>query len=661
MINICLFAGTTEGRKLSDFLSKQDIELTVCTATEYGGQLINPSERVKISDKRLTEKEIFDLLKTEHFDLVIDATHPYAVEVTENIREACAKTGTEYKRLERDSFVNGRDIRTVPDIPAAVNFLNSVKGNILLTTGSKDLQKFSGITNFFNRVYVRVLPMPGSLEACSAARVKPSHIIAMQGPFSEEMNIAMLRSVHAEWLVTKDSGETGGVEAKFAAARRENAGLIVIGRPVQSNGMTESEIIAMLCDRYDFVRKPKVTVLGIGPGDRSQITHAANHASVTADCLIGAKRMLDSFSGERKHVFEAISPEVIAEYIRTHYEYQHFCVLMSGDSGFFSGARRLLPLLADCDVEIIPGISSLSYFCAKLQKTYEDVLTVSLHGRDADISRAVHEHDQVFVLTGGENTVTSICQKLSDAGLDNVLLYIGERLSYPDEKITKGMPKDFLYGSFDPLSVILIENSNPERTVTHGLPDDCFIRSSGEKGPVPMTKSEIRSICLSKMALTENAVCWDIGSGTGSVSIEMALCAGKGIVYAVEKDPAALNLSKKNALRLKASNIHFIEGSAPEACADLPTPTHVFIGGASGKIREIIRILFARGTDIRIVATTVSLESAAELTDINKQFNFSDSEVVMVQTAKSKKAGNHHLMIGGNPVYIFTMHISGQK
>ena len=176
-----------------------------------------------------------------------------------------------------------------------------------------------------------------------------------------------------------------------------------------------------------------------------------------------------------------------------------------------------------------------------------------------------------------------------------------------------------------------------------------------------MTKSEIRSICLSKMALTENAVCWDIGSGTGSVSIEMALCAGKGIVYAVEKDPAALNLSKKNALRLKASNIHFIEGSAPEACADLPTPTHVFIGGASGKIREIIRILFARGTDIRIVATTVSLESAAELTDINKQFYFSDSEVVMVQTAKSKKAGNHHLMIGGNPVYIFTMHISGQK
>ncbi len=657
MTKICLFAGTTEGRRLADFLRKQDAELTVCVATEYGSRLIDNRDHMDLSCKRLSGEEILRLLEDKCFDLVIDATHPYAVLATQNIAEACQKTGTEYLRLLRNASTVSKDAVMLPDIPAVINFLNSTGGNILLTTGSKELAKFTGLQDFSERVYARVLPMQSSLEACAEAGVKPSHIIAMQGPFSEEMNIAMIRSCHAEWLVTKDSGETGGFDAKASAAEKTHAGMIIIGRPAQQEGYSEAEILSMLCERFGFTRAPQVKIIGIGPGSQDMLTREAIRAIDEADCLVGAKRMLETIRTDGKILIEAIAPEMIANHIHSHPECQRFCVLMSGDSGFYSGTRKLLPLLESCDTEVLPGISSLSCLCARLHTSAEDIHPVSLHGRDADIVREVREHARVFALTGGENTVNSICQKLVDAGLENITIFAGERLSYPDEKITKGSPSDFLGKSFDPLSVVLIENAEPNKPVTHGLPDTFFLRNHSKKGLIPMTKSEIRSICLSKLSLLEDAVCWDIGSGTGSVSVELALCAKKGIVYAIEKDPDALELSKVNARRLFSSNIRFVEGSAPEALADLPTPTHVFIGGASGHMKEIFQLLFDRGRDIRIVATAVTLESAAELTGIIKDFTFCDTETLMVQTAKSKQAGSHLLMNGGNPVTIFTFQI----
>ena len=218
-----------------------------------------------------------------------------------------------------------------------------------------------------------------------------------------------------------------------------------------------------------------------------------------------------------------------------------------------------------------------------------------------------------------------------------------------------------MHGNYDPLSVMLIENPNPDAIVTQGLPDTVFSRESGSKGLIPMTKSEIRAVCLSKLALTEHAVCWDIGSGTGSVSIEMAIQAKRGTVYAIEQDPDALALSQKNAQKLFAENITFIHGSAPKACENLPTPTHVFIGGSSGNLSEIFEILSTRNSDIKVVTTAVTLESISEMNSIIKQSFVIDLEVVLMQTARSKEAGDHHLMLGGNPVYIYSMRIFGNK
>ena len=661
MTEICLFAGTTEGRRLAEFLAKQDVRLTVCVATGYGGQLLNPAENITLIEKRLSAEEMRKLFSEKHFDLVIDATHPYAALVTENIAAACAGTDTPWRRLLR----NGSDIHDgiviVPDTASAAVFLEQTEGHILLTTGSKELAEFTTLTDFPERVYARVLPLQTSLEACSEAGLKPSHILAMQGPFSEDMNRAMLRSVNAEWLVTKDSGDAGGFDAKISAAQKENVRVLVIGRPPQKDGLSESEMISFLCEEYGFRVKPEVKIVGIGPGNREMMTLEAIHAIEHADCLIGAGRMLRSAAGPAVRTYEAVSEQTIADFIHTHHEFSSFAVLMSGDTSFFSGTKRLLPLLTGCAVEVLPGISSLSILCAKLNRSCEGIHPVSLHGRRHDIIPDVRQNSCLFILTGGENTAGSICARLARNGYGQVRVTVGEQLSYPDEKITCGRADELADGNYAPLSVMLIENDAPDMTVTHGLPDDAFLRDTGEKGLIPMTKSEIRSVCLSKLRLTERSVCWDIGSGTGSVAIEMALQAKKGHVYAIEQDEAAAKLIRRNSELLHAENLTVISGKAPEACWELPVPTHVFIGGSSGNLREIIRGLSTYKTPIRITATAVSLNAAAELTDIMASFPFRDTEAVLVQTSRAKKAGAYQLMMGGNPVYIFTMCLSGEE
>lgn len=170
-----------------------------------------------------------------------------------------------------------------------------------------------------------------------------------------------------------------------------------------------------------------------------------------------------------------------------------------------------------------------------------------------------------------------------------------------------------------------------------------------------MTKSEVRAVCLSKLRLPDNAVCWDIGAGTGSVSIEMALQAYRGQVYAVERREDAVALLEENRRRFGAENLTIVPGLAPEACRGLPSPTHAFIGGSSGNMREIIELLLEKNPNVRIVATAISLESISELTSCIKEFNFTDTEVISLTVARDKRAGSYHLMTGQNPIYLFTM------
>ena len=193
---------------------------------------------------------------------------------------------------------------------------------------------------------------------------------------------------------------------------------------------------------------------------------------------------------------------------------------------------------------------------------------------------------------------------------------------------------------------------NPEAgslPVTHGLDDEPFIR-----GKVPMTKGEVRSVSLSRLRLKQDSVVYDVGAGTGSVSIEMALQAWEGMVYAIEKNPEAVALIGENQKKFRASNIQVVEGLAPEAMEDLPAPTHAFIGGSSGNLKEIMELLLRKNPACRIVINAIALESVAETLNCLKALPVTDVDISSVTAARSKALGRYHMMMGQNPVYIIS-------
>ena len=657
MSKICIFGGTTEGRKLAEFLSGQPCDVMVCVATDYGQTLLPEAEHVSVSARRLPVGEIVSLLTEHRFDLVIDATHPYAQSITKSIARACRETGTLRWRLLRGASGVSPEHTYVETVSDAAAFLSETEGNILLTTGSKELAGFSQLPGFSERVWARVLPLQSSLDACAQAGLPASHIFAMQGPFSEAMNAAMLRTIGAQYLVTKDGGAPGGFEEKESAAKSAGARLVVIGRPPEEEGLSLSKTISALCARFGFAPKPEVFIAGIGPGSEALQTQEVRAAIRRADCLIGARRMLDAVAGPQQLTIDAIAPETIASHIAQHPECGVFCVVMSGDTGFYSGTKKLLPLLKACRVQVLPGLSSMSYLCARLGVNYEDAVPVSLHGRDFDIAREVRRRRKVFTLVGGDGGMQALCERLTQAGLGHVRIAVGERLSYPDEAITRGTAQELRSHTFDKLSAALIENDTPNEIVTPGLPDEAFLRNLEPGKLVPMTKSEVRSICLSKLRLTPNAVCWDVGAGTGSVSIEMARLCADGTVYAIEKNERALALLEKNKEAFSASNMQIIPGLAPEACRALPAPTHAFLGGTSGSVRDILALLLEKNPHVRIVATAVTLESVSALSSCMADFEI--AECVSVQVSKAAQLGQYHLMQAQNPVYIFTLQNGG--
>ena len=402
MYKLCVFGDTTEGRELVEYLNTQPCRVTACVATEYGQTLLPEGENLTVSARPLPVGEIGALLQAERFDLVIDATHPYAASITRSIAAACEAAGVEHWRLLRGASEAPEDAVFAENTDEAVRFLSGTEGNILLTTGSKELSKFAALPDFAARCWARVLPLPASLEACGAAGLSPSHIFALQGPFSREMDEAMLHRTGARWLVTKDGGAAGGFQEKAAAARHAGARLLVIGRPAQETGSSLPETIGALCASFGFSCRPRVTIVGIGPGSEAAQTGEVRAAIRAADGLIGARRMLEAVARPGQLALDAIAPEAIADRIREHPQCRRFTVVMSGDTGFFSGTKKLLPLLQDCETTVLPGLSSLSYLCARLGVSYESVVPVSLHGRVHDIVPDVRRNKTVFVLVGGE-------------------------------------------------------------------------------------------------------------------------------------------------------------------------------------------------------------------------------------------------------------------
>ena len=642
---ICLFAGTTEGRRLARILAPA-ADTTVCVATEYGEVLLDGIAGIEVRKGRMDGDEMAAFFAGRGFSRVIDATHPYAALVTENIRAAAGKAGIPVLRVLREADREIPNAVYVNSVEEARDHLAGREGNIFLTTGSKELASYIGLD--MERVWARVLPTVNALESCAAAGIPSSHIIAAQGPFSEEINLAEMKSIGAKFMVTKASGKVGGFDEKIAAAKKAGVVPVIIGRPPEIEGMTLAGALKELGKTLPL-KKTEVKIVGIGPGAEDLMTARAKEAIREADLVIGAKSVAGPFGAGRETVF-AFTPLGILEALEAHPEAALAAVLMRGDTGFYSGAKKLTDALEGYDTEIIPGVSSVAAFAAELGVSWDDAALLSLHGREGDLVRTVEENPKTFVLTGGENTPGRLCETLADCGLGNVRAAVGERLSYPDARISSGTAGELRGREFDGLSLMYLENDAAARPYRFGIPDGEFVRSD-----VPMTKSEVRAVSLSKLAPPEDALIWDVGAGTGSVSVECAFAAPKGAVWAVEKEADACQLIRQNAAKFRVGNLTVVEGTAPEALADLPAPTHVFIGGSSGNLSEIIALILEKNPAARIVLNAVTLETQAEAAECAKKFGFETYETVSVSVARSKKMGRYHMMSAQNPVTVVTL------
>lgn len=648
MSELCIFAGTSEGRRLVETLSGRGVHIVVCVATEYGEVVLGEHPDVEVHAGAMPPEEIRALLTERRFLLLVDATHPYAEHITQSLREACEACQTEYLRLERGSTAAEADGVFVGDTAACIAWLKQTNGNILLTTGSKSLPQFCADEALRERIYARVLPVTESIKICADAGLPTSRILAMQGPFERTMNAAMLRACGAKILVTKDSGEAGGYEEKIAAARELGVQTVIIGRPQKPEGADFDSVLRTVRERLGLPEDKTVTLAGIGPGDDNSRTLALSKAVAAADCLIGAGRMLAGFDAAGKTVLEATNSQQIADYIRQS-PCRNILVLFSGDVGFYSGASALRALLGDMDIRLLPGIGSLSYFCAKIGRRWDDVRAVSRHGRDCDLRREIAGHTAVFTLLGGDNAAAAELKRLADGGFGSCRAWTGENLSYPDERILAGTVEELSRERFGSLCVLLVENPDAaHRPVSAGWPDEDFVR-----GAVPMTKSEVRCVTLSKLALRADSVLWDVGAGTGSVSAECSRLLVGGAVYAVERAHEGAELIRRNAEKFALSNITVIEGEAPDALAELPAPSHVFIGGSGGCLREIVRTALLKNPAVRIVSNAVTAETAAELTALGRKFEY--FEMTELNISRSRAVGSYHMMSAQNPVSIFVM------
>ena len=396
----------------------------------------------------------------------------------------------------------------------------------------------------------------------------------------------------------------------------------------------------------------KVNIIGIGPGNPDLLTGAARQAIAESNVLIGDKRMLSAFADDSKTVYDTIKTSAIAEIAaKADPAKDVLAVLVSGDVGFFSLAKTISGKLPGCECVRYCGISSLVYFASKLQLSWDDAKIVSMHGRDQNLVAAVAQNKKVFSLTGGEHSPQALCKQLCEHGMGQVTVYVGENLSYPEEKITQGTAEEISALNFPSLSVMMLLNdeANGFAPTVHGLADDLFMRSK-----VPMTKQEVRSVSMSKLMPKATDVIYDIGAGTGSCSVELALIAKQGKVWAFERNPVAVELLGKNKELFGLSNLEIIAGEALENIKAMPAPDCVFVGGSGGDLCEMLDVIYAKNSKCRVVINAITVETLAQVAAYYKEHEDYSLEIVNVFVARGKHLGSYNLMIAQNPVYVMT-------
>lgn len=393
-----------------------------------------------------------------------------------------------------------------------------------------------------------------------------------------------------------------------------------------------------------------VTLIGMGSGQPENLTLQGLAALRQADLILGARRLLAVLpAGCTENRAAAYRPDEVAELLQTSGA-ENAVLVYSGDTGFYSGASSMMEKLEALGVRarVLPGLSSIQLLAAALGRPWQGWNLVSAHGRTCDPVAECMQGRPTFFLTGGSEDPATLCAQLAAEGFGDVQGVVGQCLGTPEEKLFRGSVKELAAGRFNSLSVLLVEAVEGLPRRAPGLPDEAF-----ERGDVPMTKQEVRAAVLAKLAVRPEDILWDVGAGTGSVSVELALAAPRGRVYAVECRPEGCALIKANREKFRTRNLVLVEGLAPAALSDLPAPDAVFIGGSKGSLAAIVDAALDKNPDACICVSAIALETlsaaVAALTAKGRTV-----QVSQIAVSRAKAMGGLHLMMAQNPIYLIT-------
>lgn len=497
MSRILIYGGTTEGRILAETLADNKISCDLCVATDYGELVIKPSSYINIYTGRLSVQQMKELYAKNKVELIIDATHPYATLVSQNIVESADGIPViRYERcIKRTEISNFDYFETVDE---CVKTLEKTEGKILVTTGSKEISTFCKNDSLKERLVVRVLPAIESLKLCYEAGLEGKQIIAMQGPFSLKTNITQIEENGISVIVTKESGKTGGEDTKLNAAIKTGIKCFIIRKPENAFKYENvSRHVAVRCnslqevcieikritkleletnyndqDSSDFMN---IVLAGIGMGNPDTMTAEVKNHIEKADYIFGATRMLESVHCKAEKFPFYLAKDIIPEIkkIQQHTGSKNIVVLFSGDTGFYSGAALLkkeLEVIENADIKVLPGISSIQMMAARFQCSWQNARIMSLHGVEKirwqpELENYLLTENQIFMLTSGPEDINNIGKAIIDfqkreAGF-GVEILVGYRLSYDDEELyrltAEGCLKIQKPGLY---SVMLIINKN---------------------------------------------------------------------------------------------------------------------------------------------------------------------------------------------------------
>lgn len=353
---------------------------------------------------------------------------------------------------------------------------------------------------------------------------------------------------------------------------------------------------------------------------------------------------------QEKNIFVSYKITEIKQIIED-YNDQDICLIVSGDTSFFSAAKSYKENFEqNREMIYIPGISSLSYLASKLKIDINDITFGSIHGRKIEYGlNLIFRNKKTFFLVDS-SSLEQLSLLSNKYGIGKIKVTIGMNLGTEEEKIfeTELNKIDIKEKA---LVSIIVDNPKSVNYARTGIEDSFFIR-----GKVPMTKQHVRSLICSILCPKSTDIIWDIGCGTGSVSVELGLLAYEGWIYSIDKNEEAVELTEKNLVHAGIANSTVINGNAPKDLSSFPIPDIVFIGGSSGNIYDIIENIMDKNTYAKILITSITIDTLSEVLKIEKKLNIK-WQINQINFASVELLGNHHLLKAQNPIFI----ISKQK